>query len=162
VCARSWVNCLTYDPKSLFRYPLHLIFEICIPSCIVIDMVVSITCHHIRPCHTVSLMGVSSWLHVSDFFSSSARTPSGPGPSYYPGFTITLRHTKLDRTPLEVWSARRRDLYLTIHNHSKRQTSISPAGFETRNPSKRMAAGRRLRPHRHRGRLMFLIRPFTS
>ena len=32
------------------------------------------------------------------------------------GFTITLRHTTLGRTPLDEWSARRRDLYLTKHN----------------------------------------------
>jgi hypothetical protein len=32
------------------------------------------------------------------------------------GFTITLRHTTLGRTPLDEGSARRRDLYLTTHN----------------------------------------------
>ena len=36
--------------------------------------------------------------------------------SYYRGFTIKLRHTTLGRTPLDEWSARRRDLYLTTHN----------------------------------------------
>jgi len=30
-------------------------------------------------------------------------------------FTFTLRHTALGRTPLEEWSVRRRDLYLTKH-----------------------------------------------
>jgi hypothetical protein len=37
-------------------------------------------------------------------------------------------HT-LCRTPLEEGSARRRDLYLTTHNTSKRDTSMPPAGF---------------------------------
>ena len=32
-------------------------------------------------------------------------------------------HIILDRTPLDEWSARRRDLYLTTHNIDKRQTS---------------------------------------
>jgi len=34
------------------------------------------------------------------------------------------------RTPLDEWSARRRDLYLTTHNIHNRQTSMPPAGFE--------------------------------
>jgi len=43
---------------------------------------------------------------------------------------ITLRHTPLIRTPLDDGSARRRELYLTTHNTHKRQTFMSPAGFE--------------------------------
>jgi len=38
--------------------------------------------------------------------------PRGPWPPHYRGFTITLRHTTLSRTPLDEWSAGRRDLYL--------------------------------------------------
>jgi hypothetical protein len=53
-----------------------------------------------------------------------------PGHPHYRGFTITLRHTTLGRTPLDEWSARRRDLYLTTHNTHKRQTSMLPAGSE--------------------------------
>ena len=59
-----------------------------------------------------------------------APAPSGPGPSHCRGFTITLRHTTLCRTPLDEWSARRRDLYLTTLNTHNRQTSTPPAGFE--------------------------------
>jgi len=47
---------------------------------------------------------------------------------------ITLRHTTLGRTPLDEWSARRRDLYLATRNTHKRQTSMPPAGFETTIP----------------------------
>jgi len=54
-------------------------------------------------------------------------------------------HIKLGRTPLDEWSARRRDLFLTTHDTHKTQTSMTPAGFET-NPSKRAAADPRLRP----------------
>jgi hypothetical protein len=46
------------------------------------------------------------------------------------GFTITLRHTTLDRTRLEEWLFRRRDFYVTTHNTHKRWTSMLPAGFE--------------------------------
>jgi len=42
----------------------------------------------------------------------------------------TQRRTTVGRTPLDEWSARRRDFYLTTHNIHNRQTSILPAGFE--------------------------------
>jgi len=47
------------------------------------------------------------------------------------GFEITLRHTKLGRTSLDEWSARRTDLYLTTQNIRKRKTSMPSAGFES-------------------------------
>jgi len=36
----------------------------------------------------------------------------------------TQRRTTIGRTPLDEWSARRRDLYLTTHNTHDRQTSM--------------------------------------
>ena len=42
----------------------------------------------------------------------------------------TQRHTTNGRTPLDEWSAHRRDLYWTIHNTDNRLTSVPPAGFE--------------------------------
>jgi hypothetical protein len=57
-----------------------------------------------------------------DFFLQWRVSPSGPRP-HLRGFMITLRHTTLGRTPMEEWSARRRDLYLTPHYPHKRQTS---------------------------------------
>jgi hypothetical protein len=51
-------------------------------------------------------------------------------------------HFTVGRTPLDEWSARRRDLYLTTHNTHNRQTSMPPAGFETAIP-----AGERLQTH---------------
>ena len=42
----------------------------------------------------------------------------------------TRRSTTVGRTPLDEWSARRRDLYLTTHNTHNRQTSMPPVGFE--------------------------------
>ena len=49
-------------------------------------------------------------------------------------FTRFLDHTQrritVGRTPLDEWSARRRDLYLTKHNTHNRQTSMPPVGFE--------------------------------
>jgi len=42
----------------------------------------------------------------------------------------TQRRTTLGRTPLDEWSARRRDSYLTSRNTHNRQTSMFPVGFE--------------------------------
>jgi len=67
-------------------------------------------------------------LYISPSHGSTAR--SGPRPPQCRYFEITLRPTTLGRTPLDEWSARRRDLYLTTHNTHNRQSSISPAVFE--------------------------------
>ena len=40
------------------------------------------------------------------------------------------RRTTVGRTPLNEWSARRRDLYLTTHNTHNRQTCMATVGFE--------------------------------
>ena len=42
----------------------------------------------------------------------------------------TQRRATVGRTPLDEWSVRRRDLYLTTHNTHNRQTSMTPVGFE--------------------------------
>jgi hypothetical protein len=67
---------------------------------------------------------------LSAFFFHGATATSGPGPPHGRGFTITLRHTTLGGTALDGWPARRRDLYLTKYNTTKRHTSKPPAGFE--------------------------------
>jgi len=67
---------------------------------------------------------------------------NGPKPSYYRGFTITLRHIIFGRTPLEKWSVRHRYLYLTTHNTHNRQTSMPTAVFEPTIP-----AGERQQTH---------------
>ena len=43
----------------------------------------------------------------------------------------TQQRTTVGRTPVDEWSARRRDLYLTTHNTHNSQTSMPPVGFET-------------------------------
>jgi hypothetical protein len=44
-------------------------------------------------------------------------------------------HTTVGRTPLDEWSARRRDLDPTTPNTHKRQTSMPPAGYEPAIPA---------------------------
>ena len=69
------------------------------------------------------------------FFYHGETAPGGPGSPHYRSFTIILRHTTLGRTPLDEWSARRRDLCLTTHNIHKRQISMPPTGFESTIPA---------------------------
>ena len=76
-----------------------------------------------------------SFSQARHYFPQGATAPSGPGPPHYRGFTITLRHTTLGRTPLDERSARRRDIYLTTHNTHKKETSMPPAGFEPAIPA---------------------------
>ena len=49
-------------------------------------------------------------------------------------FSMFLDHTQrrstVGRTPLDEWSARRRDFYLTTHDTHNRQISMPPVGFE--------------------------------
>jgi len=64
---------------------------------------------------------------------------SGPGPPRYRGFTITLRHATVGRTPLEERSALRTNPHLTTQDNHKRHTSIHPAGFEPAVPESEQA-----------------------
>ena len=52
------------------------------------------------------------------------------------------RRTTVGRTPLDEWSARHRELYLTTHNTHNRQTSMPPVGIEPTAP-----AGERLQTY---------------
>ena len=52
----------------------------------------------------------------------------------------TQRHITVGRTPLDEWSARRRDLYLTTNNTHNRQISMPSVDS---NPQPQQASGRR-------------------
>ena len=65
-------------------------------------------------------------------------------------FLDHTRRTTVGRTPLDEWSARRRDLYPTTHITHNRQTSMPPpGGIRTHDLSRRAAADRRLSPRGH-------------
>jgi hypothetical protein len=63
-------------------------------------------------------------------FFGGAAASCVTGPPHYPDFKIALRHTTHDRTPLDEWSPRSSDLYLTTHNTHKSKTSMHTEGFE--------------------------------
>jgi hypothetical protein len=50
--------------------------------------------------------------------------------SFFRFLDHTQRRATIGRTPLDEWSACRRDLYLTTHNSYNKQTSILPARFK--------------------------------
>jgi hypothetical protein len=71
---------------------------------------------------------------VSNYFSHGATAPSGPWSPDCRGYEVTLRHTTISSTPLDGWSARCRNLYLTTWDDSH-----APSEFRTWNPRKRTA-----------------------
>jgi len=91
---------------------------------------------------------ISSPIFVLILHAPHSTPPQRFGPIAGPGlplrgFAITLiGHTTVGRTPLDEWSARRRDLYLTTHNTHNRQIDrqTCPRRIRKRNPSKRAAA----------------------
>jgi len=69
------------------------------------------------------------------YFPHGETVPGGSVPLHYRSFTFTFRHTTLGRTPLDEWSARCRDVYLSAHNTHNRRTSMAPADFELSIPA---------------------------
>ena len=88
-------------------------------------------------------------INVVFFFCGAAAPTRVMAPSFLRFLDHTQRRTTVRRTPLDEWSARRRDLYPTTHNTHNRQTSMPPAGIRTYIPSRRAVADLRLRPRGH-------------
>ena len=68
-------------------------------------------------------------------FFHGTTAPSGPEPSQHRGLTLTLRHTTLGRTPLDEWSARRRDHYLHNTQRSQQTDIHAPRKIRSCDPS---------------------------
>ena len=81
-------------------------------------------------------------LRVYFFFCCGSATQRGSWPPHSWGFLDhTQRRTTVGRTPLDEWSARRRDLYLTTYNTHNRQTPMPPGEIRTYDLSRRAATG---------------------
>jgi hypothetical protein len=92
-------------------------------------------------------------LHHSSSSSSSTIWRYNPL-WFWASSTLRLRHhtqwhNTVGSTPLDEWSARRRDLYLTNTQHSQQTNIHAPGRIRTRNPSRRAAADPRFRPLGH-------------
>jgi hypothetical protein len=93
----------------------------------------------------ISLLATqSTWTQYQNivFFSGSA-AQRGLWPPRHTRFRNYIRHATVGRTPLDEWSARCEDLYLTTYKTHNRQT------FRPRwdwNPRSQQASGRRPTP----------------
>jgi hypothetical protein len=63
------------------------------------------------------------------------KLPMGQASSFTRFLNHTQRRTTFGRTPLDEWSARRRDFYLTTHNTHNTQTSRPTVRFEPTIPA---------------------------
>jgi hypothetical protein len=79
--------------------------------------------------------------------------PSGPRLPQFRGFTNTIRHITLVRTPLDEWSAGRRELYLTTYNKYNTDRHPWTGDIRNRKSSKRGAADPSVRTRGHWDRL---------
>ena len=96
--------------------------------------------------------------HYTVYFTlfHGVTSPRGPVPPHYLEFMITLRYTTRGETPLDEWSARRRDLIPDNTQHSQQTNIHAACGIRTHNLSRLAAADLRLRPRGHRDRLCFI------
>ena len=65
--------------------------------------------------------------HCGCIFTAQMRALASSFPRF---LDHTKRRATIGRTPLDEWSIRRRDLYLTTHNTHNTQTSMPPVRFE--------------------------------
>ena len=86
-------------------------------------------------CYLLALLGAHHCLHVSRIKVKwlTFRLLMSYIYMEHP-FLVFLDHAQrrstVGRTPLDEWSARRRDLYLTTHGTHNRQISMPPVGFK--------------------------------
>ena len=74
-----------------------------------------------------------AWTYIELIFFSWRCDPTRVMASSFLMFLDhTQRPTTYGRTPLDEWSARRRDLYLTTQNTHNRQLSMPPVGIHIR------------------------------
>ena len=99
-----------------------------------------------------NFLGLNGHSHADDnavFFPLWRSSPQWARASSFTRFLDhTQRRATVGRTPLNEWSARRRDLYLTTQ-HSQQTDIHAPGGIRTHNLSRRAAADVRLRPRGH-------------
>jgi hypothetical protein len=97
----------------------------------------------------ISYRIISYHTYLRGLITNDARcfVPSGTGPPYSRGFLDhTQQRTTVGRTPLDEWSVRCRDLYLTTHITDRQQC---PRWDSSPQLSRRAAADQHLRPRGH-------------
>ena len=119
-------------------------------KCLISSTIFAWNDSHLRRIHR----DIITDIHVLFVFGATA-----PQWAMASSFTSFLDHTQrriaVGRTPLDEWSARPRDLYLTTHNTHNRHILV-PGGIRTRNLSRRAAADPRHRPRGFWDRQVFM------
>jgi hypothetical protein len=93
-------------------------------------------------CHFLALLAVHHFLHVSTIRVKSLTLRLTMSYIYIYIYIYmehlflmfldhTQRRTTVGSSPLDEWSAPRRDLYLTTHDNHNRQITMPPMGFES-------------------------------
>jgi hypothetical protein len=134
--ARHWS-----DYKRLFRYTLtcrptsRILKQAVIPSFLSVYIIwncptVEPTVPFMSPLIPLSFLCSEPVHYILFLFCFFSATQRGSWPPHSWGFLDHIqRRTTVGRTPLDEWSARRRDIYLTTHNNHNTQTSMPPVGF---------------------------------
>jgi len=119
----SYTFCSANIRGSMCRY-----LFICAGICLYVQVVVYM-CRYLFICTGICLY-VQVFVYIYIYMYFFFRRNSPPVGSFTGFLDHTQRRTTVGRTPLDEWSARRRDLCLTTHNTHKWQTSMLPVGFE--------------------------------
>jgi hypothetical protein len=99
-------------------------------------------------------MNISTFIYDDFFFFQLRNSPQWASVSSLSRLhDHTQTHNTVGRTPLDEWSAVRRDVYQTTHNIHMRHASVPLAGFEPAIPSKWTPGDASLRPRGHWDRL---------
>jgi hypothetical protein len=127
-----------------YQHPgIHMYLYMCVFIC----MYASTYETHLKPYHSPTPF---SWIFPCGAAPQRGEMASG----FLRLLHHTQRHTIVGRSPLDVRSARRGDLYLTTHNNHKRQTSLPPGGIRTHNLIRWAAVDLLLGSHGHWDRLL--------
>ena len=105
----------------------------------------------VRRCLFVCFPGVTT--HCVRIFTALYRALAS---SFSRFLDHTQRRATVGRTPLDDWSIRRRDLYLT-KRHSQQTDIHAPGGIRTHNLSSGTAVDLRLRPRGYWDRQLILV-----
>jgi hypothetical protein len=115
-------------PNSKSSFTCHFAFHWCSISVRPDHHQVYTTCNEKRPIYipAYTKLFVCFWYNSPHWARASSFTRF---------LDHTQRRTTVGRIPPEEWSARRRELYLTIHNTHMGQTSMPPVRFEPTTPA---------------------------
>ena len=77
-----------------------------------------------------SMAYIYIYIYIYIYFLCRCGPSRAMGSSFLRFLNHTQRRITVGKTPLDLWSARRRDLYLTTHNTHTGQVSMPPVRFE--------------------------------